>query len=388
MSDFHQRGLMSTLPRLNAVPLQEMERKLEKLAESQGTALILPCTLDDFRRPAMRSILREIRQAHYLSEVVVSINQATAEDLGEIRAQLDGDPRITLIWNDHPELQKLLPEPRAGKGFNLWTALGWLYLRGGCKCVIAHDCDILHYSRELPALLTWPLLDPELGYRYVKGYYPRYGNEGGQLFGRVTRLFVGPLLRALVRVEGHTPLLDFLECFRYPLAGEFGGRLSDLAQFPLSDGWGLEMDLLCSVHRVLPPEAVAQIDLGANYEHKHQMLENGRRDSGLTRLSAEISACLLHHLAREGMRLTPHFLQALSSAYQHSARNTLRRYRHVALLNRLHFPEEEETRLVEQFSAVLDRPLENHPASLPAWSELLRTQKDWCGQFLEILQLS
>ncbi|MEO7931748.1 MAG: glycosyl transferase [Chthoniobacterales bacterium] len=388
MSDFHQRGLISTLPRLNTTPLEELERQLETLAESHGTALILPCTLDDFRRPAMRSILAEIRHAHYLSQIVVSLNQATADDLPDIRAQLADHPRITLLWNDDPALQALLPEPRSGKGFNLWTALGWLILRGGCECVITHDCDILHYSRELPALLTWPLLDPALGYRFIKGYYPRHGGERGQLYGRVTRLFVGPLLRALVRVEGHSPLLDFLDSFRYPLAGEFGGRLSDLAQFSLSDAWGLEMDLLCSVHRALPPEAVAQIDLGSNYEHKHQVLEDGRADSGLTRLAADISSCLLHHLAREGMRLTPDFLQALRSAYQHSARHTLRRYRHVALLNRLHFPEDEETMLVEKFSAVLDRPLENTPVPLPAWSELMRTQPDWCAQFREILQLT
>src|SRR5258707_15743013 len=98
-----------------------------------------------------------------------------------------------------------------------------------------------------------PLLQPCLGYQLIKGYYPRIS---GQLFGRVTRLFVGPLLRALVRVEGHHPLLDFLDSFRYPLSGEFGARLDLPGQFSLPPGWDLEMDMLCSAHRKIAPGSV------------------------------------------------------------------------------------------------------------------------------------
>ncbi len=375
MSDFHQRGLISTLPRLNVVPLEDIERRLETLAESTATALILPCTMDDLRRPAMAEILRQLTSARYLSRIVVSVNQATADDLPEIAELTKSDPRCIALWNDDPALQALLPEPRSGKGFNLWTALGFLFLRSECECILTHDTDIVNYSRELPALLALPLLEPDFGYHFVKGYYPRHS---GQLFGRVTRLFVGPLLRALVRVEGHHPLLDFLDSFRYPLAGEFGGKLSELTQFPLSDGWGLEIDLLCQIHRSLTPETIAQIELGTNYEHKHQSLTPG--DTNLTRLTSEISACLLHHLAREGARITPDFIEALQSAYLRSAKDTIRRYRHVALLNRFEFHETQETKLAETFVSVLQ--LESFSPPLTSWSELQRTRPDFCSAFL------
>lgn len=386
MSDFHQRGLISTLPRLTSRSLDDMEQQLEVLALATPVGLILPCTLKDFRRPAMRDILLQIKEARYFSNIIVSLNQATVADLPEVSRVLAGDDRNVLIWNENPELLTLLPKFKSGKGLNLWTALGWLYHQGKCQVLVAHDTDILNYNRELPALLALPLLDPELGYRFVKGYYPRLSDKmGGQLYGRVTRLFVGPLLRALLRVEGHTPLLDFLDGFRYPLAGEFAGRIDDVAQFSLPEGWGLEMDLLCSVHRSLPPESVAQMDLGSNYEHKHQQLTAGQSKAGLTRLAVEIFSCLLHQLTREGVQATPAFLQALRSAYGKSARDTIRRYRHVALLNRIDFLEEEEMLLVEEFSKVLFQPVVASYAVLPSWVELQRTRPDWCQQFMDKL---
>ncbi len=373
MSDFHQRGLISTLPRLTDRPLEDIEDQLGDLARNTPVALILPCTLDDLRRPAMQQILRETAHARYFSRVVIPVNRAIATDLPEMKKLTSNDPRVDLLWNDEPAWQERFPG--SGKGHNLWTALGWLLSQTDCQVVVTHDTDILNYRRELPALLTLPLLDPALGYRFIKGYYPRLSDkQGGQLFGRVTRLFVGPLLRALVRVEGHYPLLDFLDSFRYPLAGEFGGRLADLAQLPIPSGWGLEIDLLCSVHRSIAPDAVAQIDLGSNYEHKHQMLNPGQSQTGLTRLASEILACLLHQLAREGITVDAGFLSALRQAYAQTASDTLRRYRHVALLNQLDFSEKDEAGLVESFLALLTNPGVAHEAPLPAWSELRRGQ--------------
>ena len=372
MSDFHQRGLISTLPRLTSRSLDDLERRLCVLAEANRVALILPCTLDDLRGPALRQIVTELRSARYFSTIVVSVNQASMSDLCAIELLLGEDPRMVVLWNDQPDWKRKFPG-KGGKGFNLWTALGYLHARGDCTCVVTHDTDILNYTRELPALLALPLLDPALGYRFVKGYYPRLSESmGGQLFGRVTRLVVGPLLRALIRVEGHSPLVDFLDGFRYPLAGEFGGRLDDLIQFALPENWSLEMDLLCSVHRALTPDTVAQVDLGSNYEHKHQQI--GNTNSGITRLSTEIISCLLRQMSREGLRVTPDFLGALRAAYDKSARNTVRRYRHVALFNQFEYNEEKELQLVEEISRFLTLASTDSAVSLIPWSELQRVQ--------------
>ncbi|HEX8372689.1 MAG TPA: hypothetical protein VF585_07915 [Chthoniobacterales bacterium] len=386
MSDFHQRGLISTLPRLTGRSLEDIERQLVAFAVQNSIALILPCTLDDLRRPAMGEILRQVCATQYLSKIVVSINRATAADLPRIQEMDALDSRIVCLWNDDPALLHLLPEPRSGKGFNLWSALGRLLEEGSCSFAITHDTDILNYTRNLPALLAWPLLNPELGYEFVKGYYPRLSGEaGGPLFGRVTRLFVGPLLRALVRVEGHSPLLDFLDGFRYPLAGEFGAKLESLAQVSIPEGWGLEIDLLCSVHRSIAPERVAQIDLGSNYEHKHQMPASNSPNNGLFRLATEISACLFAQLQREGITLSEEFHKALRLAYARSARDTLRRYRHVSLMNGLAFDEEQELALVDGFSRVLAEPPRTGVQPLPSWGELRRTRPKWCEEFKAVL---
>ena len=89
-----------------------------------------------------------------------------------------------------------------------------------------------------------------LGYSFCKGYYSRVREE---LFGRVTRLFVLPLVRSLVRVLGHMPLLDFIDSFRYPLSGEYSMSFDTAMNLPIESGWALEIGSLCELHRNLDP---------------------------------------------------------------------------------------------------------------------------------------
>jgi len=375
VSDFHQRGVICTLSRLRDQPLAHLENDLLVNALNQPPALVLPSTWEDFSRPPFQQILDALRDASWISQIVVSLNRASASEahLAFQKLKAQEDRRLVLLWNDDPALTKLLPPGSSGKGLNLWAAIGWLIGEGHARTLITHDTDILNYQRELPARLALPLLHPELGYSFVKGYYPRIS---GQLFGRVTRLFVGPLLRALVRVEGHSPLLDFLESFRYPLAGEFGAGLKELEKIALPAGWDLEMDLLCSVHRRLPPEKVAQVDLGANYEHKHQPAGSGLAPSGLTRLAAEIWQSLRHNLQREGLRMTPDFIQALVSAYYKLASEAVTRYHHVSIANGLTYSIGQEKALVAEFGQVLLTESPSVPPALPAWAELASTDPE------------
>ena len=48
-----------------------------------------------------------------------------------------------------------------------------------------------------------------------------YARVTDKLHGRVTRLFLAPLIRALKIVIGPHRYLDFMDSFRYALAGEF-----------------------------------------------------------------------------------------------------------------------------------------------------------------------
>ncbi|MGB1848551.1 MAG: glycosyl transferase, partial [Pseudohongiellaceae bacterium] len=81
-----------------------------------------------------------------------------------------------------------------------------------------HDCDILTYDRSLLARLLYPVANPNFSYAFNKGFYSRVA--GDRISGRVVRLFVTPLIRTLKRVCGCSEFLDYMDSFRYPLAGE------------------------------------------------------------------------------------------------------------------------------------------------------------------------
>ena len=58
-----------------------------------------------------------------------------------------------------------------------------------------------------------------MGYSFSKGYYPRYSDN--KLNGRVTRLLVTPLVKSLIMLFGRNEYLEFIDSFKYPLAGEY-----------------------------------------------------------------------------------------------------------------------------------------------------------------------
>jgi glucosyl-3-phosphoglycerate synthase len=79
-----------------------------------------------------------------------------------------------------------------------------------------------------------------------------------------------PLIRAMQKVFGYTPLLVYLDSFRYPLAGEFA-MTADLARVnKLLGDWGLDFGILAEVFRNSSTQRICQVDLIDTYEHKHQ----------------------------------------------------------------------------------------------------------------------
>ena len=132
----------------------------------------------------------------------------------------------------------------AGKGFACWIAYGLVLAEARCNVLAVHDCDITTYDRELLARLCYPVVHPSLGFEFAKGYYARVTDR---MNGRVTRLFMTPLLRSLQVVVGRHPLLVYLDSFRYALAGEFAMK-ADLARVNrIPSDWGLEVGMLAEV---------------------------------------------------------------------------------------------------------------------------------------------
>jgi glucosyl-3-phosphoglycerate synthase len=232
-----------------------------------------------------------------------------------------------------------------------------------------HDADIANYRREMLMRLCAPVVRPEMPYEFAKGYYRRVTE--GVMFGRMTRLFVAPLVRAAIRVLGHHPMLDYVSAFRYPLAGECAFTNNLARELPVVAGWGLEIGWLCEVHRRLPPERVCQVELGANYDHKHRPLRSARGRAGLMEMAAEIARIFVAELRAEGVVIDAAALHALEIAYRKTAAEAVARHAHDALLNGLRHDEKNERATAGAFSEVLTAINDEKPDSvLPAWSRV------------------
>ncbi len=391
MADFHQSGCVATLHRLDTRGVELLEDELESLAEQRPIALVLPCLFAEFSRPAIHRIIEELRHVRYVDSIVLSLAQGTAAQLAEARGALSVLPqRVSLIWQDGPGVKNLFhvlrdhgldPGPD-GKGRGCWMAYGYLLAGRRCAVIASHDCDILTYSREMLARLCYPVVHPGIDYDFAKGYYARVN---GTLNGRVTRLFVTPLLRALQTIVGRAPLLAYLDSFRYPLSGEFAMK-TDLARVArLPANWGLEVGMLTEVYRNCALPAVCQTELCANYDHKHQVLSAGDPGKGLMRMSVEIAQTLLRALAAEGVVFGEAAADALLVRYTRMAEDTIPGYEADALINGLAFDRDAEEQMVDAFGTGLQiacrRPRENALSVplMPSWSRVVAAIPGFLG---------
>ena len=110
-----------------------------------------------------------------------------------------------------------------------------------------------------------------------------------------------PLLRALKAVLGSLPLLEYLDSFRYPLAGECSmtTELARINRIPAD--WGLEVGMLVEVYRNSSLKRICQVELTENYEHKHQDLSEEDATRGLHRMVVDIASSLIRNLASYGV---------------------------------------------------------------------------------------
>jgi glucosyl-3-phosphoglycerate synthase len=381
MSDFFQHGLISTLHRLVDGPV---DGRIDLLAGIEPIDLLLPCHYAEIGTRALDRIIDCLRNVSFLSSIVISMNGIPDHSINEvIRFWSRLEKRHVILRSDSPTLFEELSErdlaADAGKGLNIWLGLGWLAANRSSGTVLIHDCDIANYGPDITASLALPVA--HMGYSFCKGYYSRVREE---LFGRVTRLFVIPLVRSFERVAGHMPLLDFIDSFRYPLAGEYSMKFETAMELPIENGWGLEIGSLCELHRHLEPGAVCQVDLAFSYDHKHRILDPEQPGEGLLHTASEVAVSLLTHLEREGCRLDADTLGSLENAYRTVSRDFVRRYQHVAILNGLPFDSTRETRAADAFAATLHDACAHfvtgkRSRSLPPWRRVLRS--NWVPDF-------
>jgi glucosyl-3-phosphoglycerate synthase len=380
MADFHQPRTVTTIHRLNAGKGGEMERSLGQWGRRRRVGLVLPALYTEFEHPAMTRIARELAGARFLRRIVVVLGQADEAQYRKARSVFDGfDVPVSFLLVDHPRLDALLAglarggfaTGQAGKGRTCWLGAGYLLAQGDCDVIALHDCDIRNYSRDIAARLCAPLAHPELDFEFAKGYYARVN---GQLFGRVTRLFVTPLVQALREAGLQSPFLDFVGDLRYPLSGEMA-MSADLARsLQTPTDWGLEIGTLAEVHRRVAASRVCQVEVSEVYEHKHKPLSADNAQQGLHRMAVEVGAALLRAVSADQRPHSPLFSDCLETCYQQIAGQLVTRYRADARLNGLTFDEEAERRAVAVFAAAIApaarRAEDPAIVSLPSWRDV------------------
>lgn len=355
MSDFFQNGVVTVLHRLGRPNVEVLEAELERHGKTNPIALVLPCLYSELERPALKGIVEQLQKVTYLNEIVVALGQASALEFRRAKEYFKVLPQdVRLVWVDGARIQDLLKALVSqaidiglpGKGQSCWIAFGYVLARSRSNVIALHDCDILSYNREYLARLCYPLANPNLGYEFCKGYYSRVTDR---MHGRVTRLFITPLIRSLQKLVGPEPFLHFLDSFRYPLAGEFA-MVKDLAWINRIPGdWGLEVGVLAEVYRNCALRRICQADLADTYEHKHQELSGDDPEKGLLKMTVDITKSLFRNLASEGVVLSDAQLKALRATYLEAAQEAIRRYEDDAAINSLKFDRHEERTAVEVF---------------------------------------
>jgi glucosyl-3-phosphoglycerate synthase len=385
MSDFHQVGPVTALPRLVARPVEELEAEILRLTPKFPVSLVIPMIPGELDRPALGRILDELSLVRYLDSLVISLNRATLEDYERTLRYFDRYPgRKVVLWSESRAVQAFLERMEQtglnvgspGKGRACWLAMGLLLAEERVDYIAFLDADIVNFDREMLARLILPALDPIVDYDFVKAYYARFSDR---LHGRVTRLFVSPMLGAFTRLIGEDPYIRYLSSFRYPLSGEFTVQRDLASRMRLPSDWGLEVVTLFEALRHRAPVRVCQVEIAECYEHKHQDLSAQDPSRGLNRMARDVGTHLLRTLAAAGVVLSEGLLKSLLAAYQREAEDAVADSYAVAAINGLKYDRHEEEIEVQVFSQSLRLSIDEFladpsgPPLVPNWSRV------WAG---------
>ncbi len=398
MADFYQTGVVATFHRFGKVDLGRMESELTEFNRHRPIALVLPSTYAELEAPAIKKIVEDIQRVTYINEIVVTMGRTDEEQFKKAKKFFSSFPQRTrLIWNTGPAIGRLygLLEENGlfvgedGKGRSCWTAYGYILSREESKVIALHDCDIVNYSRELLGRLCYPVVSPNIDYVFCKGYYARVTDR---MHGRVTRLFVTPIIRSLEKLFGPLPLLVYLDSFRYPLAGEFS-MSADLARINrIPADWGIEVETLAEVYRNCAIKRICQVELCETYEHKHQPLSAENPKTGLMKMSIDIAKAIFRNLAIEGAALSESILNTLVVNYLRTAQDTIKCYHDDAAINGLYFDRHQETAMVEAFTQAIQiagKEFQENPLYsplIPNWNRVTSAIPDFLEKLNETVE--
>lgn len=321
MADFFLNRL-PTFSLLHGESTNSMEKAL--LSESQRIPMgvLIPALYADLSGPAMKNIVKVLTDMNLIKKVYICLDQANEEEYIAARKIISPlGNKASLIWNDNPKVRSIISEIEKklavgirGKGHAVWTGLGYVIAKEEVSALAFHDADILTYDKDFVIRLLFPIVF--LKYQFSKGYYIRYDT---QFYGRVTRLFYFPFIRALKDIFGSTEYLDYMGDFRYPLSGEFATFVSQARMLQFPSDWGIEVGILSEIFRNMRVNRICQVELVARYDHKHQKM-GSPSEKGLFKMASDIALTFFTYMSSNGRIMGKDLFNAVRNAYLKNAR--------------------------------------------------------------------
>ncbi|MBF2034540.1 MAG: glucosyl-3-phosphoglycerate synthase [Leptolyngbyaceae cyanobacterium T60_A2020_046] len=383
----YKQDLITTIHDLGC-NLDRLDDRLTELSQSLPTAILIPSLYEELARPALAQIRDHLSRCRFVNTVVISLYADTEAQYRHAVEFFRPLPQPTyVLWENGPRVTAILGALQergldlmrhSGKGRAVWLGLGLASLEA--TAIALHDADIITYDRAYPLKLLFPLLEREFGIAFSKAYYTRLSDAPRRMHGRVTRLFVMPLITSLMDLFGARDYLRYLNAYRYPLSGEFA-LTSDLAlNTRIPANWGLEVGLLAEVYRNVALKRIAQVDLGI-FEHKHQGIGTSA-NQGLQKMCRDILQSVLRTLTEtEQVVVTRDHIRALRVKFRREAQNLTRQYFVDARFNDIDYDRHQEEATLEEFEQVILQAGEQYlddptGAQIPDWTRALAVMPD------------
>jgi glucosyl-3-phosphoglycerate synthase len=354
--DFDQRGFAKIHD--FSMDFDTMSSRLRSLAGEHPSGVIIPIMESDLKNQVLAGMVDELNQCDYLKKVFIALsvkNQASYNEAVAVFSSFKVPHEI--IWCNKSKVASVLGELKtkgldvtslSGKGRDVWIAMGIASLE--LHAFVVHDADILNYTRLLPTKMLYPVIEPKLDFFFAKGYYARINLEKRKMYGRITRLFMNPVLEALQeKLQHKSRFVSYLQSFSYPLSGEIA-IYSDLAmRLRIPCDWGFEVGLLAELYRNASYERICEVDLGF-YDHKHKEVVG----NGLVKTAEDSLVTLLRTLTEtDGIEVSQPFLQSLQVMYRKMAQDKIRQYNADAICNNLDYDRHLEECSVDSLSEAI-----------------------------------
>jgi glucosyl-3-phosphoglycerate synthase len=354
--DFEQRGI-AKIHDFN-MDFNTMSTRLRNLAQDYPSGLIVPIIESDLKSPMLSRMVSELNECDYLKKVFIALSAKNQDSHEEaIRIFERFKVPYSIVWCNNPKVISILEELKnkgldvtglSGKGKDLWIAMGIASLE--LHAFAVHDADILSYSRMLPTKMLYPVIEPTLNFFFAKGYYARINLEKRKMYGRISRLFINPILEAMQeKLLQHSRFVNYMQSFSYPLSGEIAiyGDLAMRLRIPCD--WGFEVGLLAELYRNISYEGICEVDLGL-YDHKHKEVIT----NGLVSTAKDSLVTLLRTLTEmDGIEVSQPFLQSLQVMYRKIAQDKIRQYHADATCNNLDYDRHQEECSVDSLSGAI-----------------------------------